>query len=127
MGWNLFLDDIRNPEYVADGRDYVIARSFDEAVKLVEAKGLPDHIAFDHDLGWDEYVPEASGLIVITEESGQAAKSGFDFAKWLVEKDLDFVISIPVTFSWGVHSSNPEGAKNIDGLLRGYMRSKYPS
>jgi len=125
MGWNLFLDDIRNPDYVNDGRDYMLARSFDQAVALVERFGVPDHISFDHDLGWDELKPEANGLIIMSEEQGKAAKSGHDFVKWMIDQDLDGKIKIPETFSWYVHSANPVGALNIDGLLRIYMKRKF--
>lgn len=122
MSYNLFLDDIRNPDYVKDGRDYVLARSFDEATELVYRRGLPSHIAFDHDLGWDELEPNENGLII---DLGQEAKSGYDFAHWLVEGDLEGHLDIPETFTWSIHSSNPVGAANINGLLTSYMRTKY--
>jgi hypothetical protein len=120
LTWNLFLDDIRNPDYVNDGREYVLARSFDEAVELVKAKGLPSHIAFDHDLGWDQLEPSEGGLIL---DLGQEAKSGYDFAKWLVECDLDSMLHIQ-DLTWTIHSSNPVGAANINGLLRNYINQK---
>jgi len=41
----VYLDDIRTPPR----EDWVIARDFEEAI--VESRGLPDFISFDHDLG----------------------------------------------------------------------------
>ena len=96
----LFLDDIRDP-IIKNG--WLICRSFDEAVATVLGNGFPEYISFDHDLG--------------------EGKSGFDFAKWLVDYDLDTGM-MPEKFSFYVHSSNPVGKANIEGLLRPYIVSK---
>jgi len=121
LNWNLFIDDIRNPEYVNDGRKYLVARSFDEAVMFCKNYGPPLHVAFDHDLGWDMLQPGPEGLIT---DLGQEAKSGYDFAKWLVDGELDGLHKLPNNFTWSVHSSNPAGALNINGYLTSYFRSK---
>lgn len=106
MIWNLFLDDIREPSYVNDGRTYILARTCDEAMKLCLEHGVPAHISFDHDLG--EFV------------NGQEL-TGYTLAKWLVEQDLDGRIKLPEFFTWYVHSSNPIGKKNIDMILSSYL------
>lgn len=121
--WNLFLDDLRDTDYVKDNREYVLARSFDEAVKLCKDRGCPTHISFDHDLGLDKYEPEESGLI-IAQAYMDVEKSGYDFAKWLVDQDLDGSLTIPEDFTWYTHSSNPVGKANIDGLLTSYLKAK---
>jgi hypothetical protein len=46
-----------------------------------------------------------------------------DFAKWLVNLDLDGIL-MPDDFQFHVHSANPTGAANIQGLLDNYMASK---
>jgi len=92
MGYNLYLDDIRTPPR----EGWVIARDFEEAVAIVESRGLPDFISFDHDLG--------EGL------------TGYDFAKWLVE----LAMRTKSTISFFVHSANPVGAKNIQAYIDNY-------
>ena len=122
MSWNLFLDDIRDPSYADDGREYVLARSWVDAVTLIHEKGCPSHISFDHDLGWDLLMPDKETGIII--DMGRPAKTGYDLAMWIVERDLDGQILIPEDFTFFVHSSNPVGKANIEGLLTSYFRSK---
>lgn len=110
----LYLDDIRTPEAI----DFVIVRSFEEAKDFVLNFGLPDFISFDHDLG----------MITVCKSittKNYEAKTGYDFAKWLVESDLDGIINIPNTFTFNVHSANPVGAKNIKSLLDNYLNVKF--
>jgi len=47
----------------------------------------------------------------------------FDFAKWLIERDMD-VSDMPADFSFNVHSANPVGSANIQGLLDSYLSFK---
>lgn len=84
----MFLDDLRNPP---DNGPWIIVRSFDEFVDWIEKNGMPDFISFDHDLG--DGVP-----------------TGMDCAKWLVEHELPLK-------NFAVHSANPPGRANIQGLL----------
>lgn len=105
MYW-LFLDDIRNPEQVKyNNSDWIIARNYDQAVSIFKEMGWPSKVSFDHDLG----------------ESDQ--KTGFDFAKFLVEQDLENN-SMPLNFSYEVHSANPVGEANIRGYLDRYLKFK---
>ncbi len=100
MSRPLYLDDIRVPH---TSRDWIIARSCDEAKAHCLEHGVPSLISFDHDLG--DQVP-----------------SGFDFAKWLVENDMDHHGAfLPEDFSFNVHSANVVGAENITGLLARYL------
>ena len=112
----LFLDDIRDPADVTwmnigTGKEYHnsrgapwnIVRSYDEAVTWVFRNGFPNVISFDHDLGLE--------------------KSGHDFAKWLVEYDME-TNAMPDNFTFTVHSKNPVGVENIHGLLDNYIRVK---
>jgi len=94
--YKLYLDDIRNPK--SDG--WVIARSFDEFVMIIEEMGAPAEISFDHDLGWDD-------------ENKCEAKNGYDCAKWLVEHNI-------MLENFNVHSANPVGRDNIISLLNNY-------
>lgn len=102
MSWKLYLDDIRTPK----DPTYVISRTVEDAKNLVLACGVPVFISFDHDLGVDK--------------DGNLLPSGYDFAKWLVEMDIDGKIEIPKDFYFAVHSANPVGSKNIHNYLINY-------
>jgi len=105
----LFLDDIRNPGYIFNYEfmlNYEIkcAKTYSEAVNMVQEFGCPNIIFIDHDLGED--------------------KTGMDFAKWLVEYDMDNNIINPDNFNFEVHSANLVGKENIEGLLKNYLKMK---
>lgn len=102
----LYLDDIREPK----SDDFVIVRSFEDAIKFVEANGIPEFISFDHDLGCDE--------------EGNILKSGYDFAKWLVDSDINKEFIFPDNFDFNVHSANPIGRNNIESILNNYLSFK---
>jgi len=117
----LFLDDERMPRDVtwiliggvgSWGADWQIVRSLQEAKEWVLKNGFPDVISFDHDLGMEHYAGNYND-----------GKTGFDFAKWLVEYDMD-TNSMPAGFSYTVHSKNPIGSENIRELIDGYLRHK---
>ena len=101
--YSLFLDDERFPsdETSAPFGDWVICRSTEEAKDTIIAYGIPKHISFDHDLG-------------------DNAPTGYDLVKWLTENDMDNKFSID-NLDYYVHSANPVGKKNIEGLLDNYL------
>jgi hypothetical protein len=101
MTHKLYLDDIRNPK----NSDFSIVRSFEDAVNHVIQHGFPNYVSFDHDLGEGD------------------SRTGYDFAKWLVEYDLNHN-AMPKDFDYNVHSANPVGAENIRHLLDCYLRNK---
>lgn len=106
MEWMLFLDDERLPPEMLI-YDYEIARSFEDAISLIEKHGcMPIYISFDHDLG-------------------QNSKTGYDFAKILVDYDLDAKYEFPGGFAYCVHSQNPIGKKNIESILDNYLEHKF--
>ena len=110
----LFLDDIRNPDFVyglGANREWQIARSYDDFVNAVLAHwsnegDLPTHISFDHDLGGVD--DDGNEL-----EPG-SAKTGLDCLKWLIDLCLDLGYSLP---DCSVHSANPVGATNLLALI----------
>ena len=99
----LYLDDVRD----LPDESFDLARSYDEAVNYVKENGIPTFISFDHDLGVDE--------------NEKLLPTGFDFAKWLVEMDMDNIYKFPENFSFNVHSANPVGKANIEGYLNNYL------
>jgi hypothetical protein len=112
----LFLDDIREPHRVYPAEvGWIVVRSFDEAVEVLEsACRCPSHISFDHDLGAAHYSGDFSDY-----------KTGYDFVKWIVERDIDAKGQyIPKDFTFRVHSKNPVGAANIRNYLTRYLETR---
>lgn len=99
----LFIDDERDPV----GDDWTICRSYSETIRTLTAnKDCPQYISFDHDLGPEEM-------------------TGYDIAKWIVNFDIKRAGTyIPFDFDWYVHSQNPVGRDNINGLLSNYLGVK---
>lgn len=103
MFYTMFLDDERIPVLMSNAK--VICRSYDEAVAYVNGMGrAPNWIDFDHDLG--------------------EGKNGYDFAKFLIERDIDQPGFIPKEFGFAVHSQNPIGARNIRNILDSYLEQR---
>lgn len=103
----LYLDDLRE----LPDNTYILARSYDEAIEYIKNNGIPDYISFDHDLGVDS----DSNLL----------PTGYDFAKWLVEMDMDDIYIFPSGFDFFVHSANPVGKVNIETYLNNYLEYKF--
>lgn len=107
MKWELWLDDVRNPEIFAERlyhREFTCllwARDTEQACYFVKTFGLPDFMALDHDLG--------------LSYSGRGQTS-MKFLRWLSRYSDDCP-------EYGIHSDNPEGAKNIESFMRSWKRS----
>ena len=58
--YKLFLDDVRNPKDVKwinlPLGPWVIVRNYHDFVKYITSNGLPEFVAFDHDLGQEHYI-----------------------------------------------------------------------
>lgn len=122
----LFLDDERIPSDVtwikiANTTDWQIVRSFNAAVSWVQENGFPEVISFDHDLGYEKFETTDTGLIIVTDATEE--KSGYDFAKFLIEYDIQ-TNSMPLDFKFTVHSMNPIGSRNIQSILDNYISHK---
>lgn len=117
MSYKMFIDDIRNPP----DRTWVVVRSVDAAIEYIQSHGFPRFISFDHDLGLKLQIqPSGVGILLADGAEDTEAPSGFNFAKWLVEQDLE-IHWMSAGFDYQVHSANPVGAANIRGLLDQYM------
>lgn len=90
MKYKMFIDDERWPA----APDWLICRSSRDCILAVEYYGLPEFIAFDHDLGGDD--------------------TSMAFIKWLDLRLGDGTLKLPENFKFSVHSQNPVGAKNIE-------------
>ena len=109
----LFIDDIRDPPN-DNIEGFIVLRDYDEAISWMRKNGCPQMISFDHDLA--SFRRQNGKLIEYT---------GYDIAKWMVERDLNANGKwLSKEFSYNVHSANPIGTANINGLLTGYLESR---
>lgn len=104
--YTLFLDDLRDAnKYFEEADNLYVCRTYKEAVALVEKKGLPGFVSFDHDLG---------------DTENEVEEDGYLFAKYLVQYMMDNEIT--TAFEYQVHSANPIGAENITSYLNNWFR-----
>lgn len=96
--YSLFIDDLRD----APDSTWTVARTSSGAIAVIQDRGCPMTISFDHDLGGDD-----TAMTVV---------------KRLIELDMDAGGSfIPHDFTFRVHSANPVGSENIRTLLAQYL------
>lgn len=118
---SIYLDDIRTPN---DER-WIICRNYDEFVNKVNEIGLDniETISLDHDLGETairEYFKNVANNYILDYENIHE-KTGYDCAKWLVEKSIETGINLPAILT---HSANPIGSANIMGYINNYLKNK---
>lgn len=82
--------------------DWKVARSSAEAKDIVVEFGIPNEIAFDHDLGGDD--------------------TSIVFINWLINKMLDDDLKLPEGFKFSIHSMNPIGVENIKSLISNWTK-----
>lgn len=107
--YNLFLDDCRNPLCLGLLLHFEVVRNYDQFVKIITERGLPDFISFDHDLCWEDNNKNNNEVF--------KEKTGFDCAKWLVWYCIEKHLPLP---KYQCHSLNIFGKKNILDLLKYY-------
>lgn len=132
--YNLFLDDIRNPEaclnykteHMPEDRsiyslsEWTIARSYEEFIKIIR-EGLsegkfPELISFDHDLADVHYDPESR-----IQGFSYKEETGKECADFLVNFCIDNQVELPHYY---IHSANPTGRERIHQSLQDYYRYK---
>jgi hypothetical protein len=104
--WKLFLDDERDPV----DNTWVICRSIYDVINELCLRGFPDFVSFDHDLG-------------LNQEDSTYDNTGIRTAHYLIDQVLDGRFTLPDNFDWYVHSQNPIGAENINGLLTNFVNT----
>jgi len=145
MGYNLFLDDNWTPSEIANlpktsvkdknryrTYEWTIVKTYDEFVKTIQEKGLPDIVSFDHDLHPEHYdfiFNDENWLkkdIIVDLNDWKkdediiinydifTNKTGYHAAEWLIEYCANKGVNMPICL---VHSQNPVGNKNITNLL----------
>lgn len=123
MGYNIFLDDIRRPEDVFkymyldifNETDWIIVRNYYAFISLIEKKGIPEVIAFDHDLADVHYKKH-----VFNYDDENIEKTGYHCAKWLIYYCMDNKLELPNEII--IHSMNPYGSENIKSLFNTYFK-----
>ena len=147
MSYNLFLDDIRfpylDPEkyngleddifyfvsayHYSDyepfkDEEWIVARTHNDFVKIVEKNGVPKIVAFDHDLSTEHY-PEDNGTMIqntnVINYSKFVEKTGYDSAKWLCDYCKKNNEKFPEHI---VHSWNKVGVENIEIYIEKYKK-----
>lgn len=132
--YRLFLDDARDPKdclvymHRRLGKDnllymeeWVVVRNFDEFVKTIKERGLPEVVSFDHDLAQEHYAGEMTAPEMWEEYQkwDGRERTGYDCAMFLHEYCYWKNLPMP---RWFVHSMNSVGVERITSLL---SRSDY--
>jgi hypothetical protein len=123
MTYKLFLDDVRRPKTtfqymglpIYNEPNWIIVRNYYAFISLIETKGLPDVISFDHDLSFEHYKQQNFDY---TDETYE--KTGYHCAKWLIDYCIDNELKVPTRII--VHSMNSYGSLNIKSLFETYFR-----
>ena len=126
--YKLYLDDIRMPVNtfpLSSNEEWTIVRGYGEFVKIITEKGLPEFVSFDHDLADEHYRqsmynPDKHYTKYYTDGTFKE-KTGFECAKWLTEYCMNKNQKLPEFY---VHSANPIGKENINGLLESFKKSQ---
>lgn len=129
----VWLDDVRDPfendcEWLVfapiQTNEVIWVKSYNEFVAWITENGLPDGIAFDHDLADEHYAPREhwdDKYHPWAESQEFKEKTGMDCAKWLVDYCIDNDKPLPLFSS---QSANPPGRENILRLLTNFKLSQ---
>jgi len=109
--------------YTRNDITWVWVTSFTEFTQYIVQKGLPDILAFDHDLSDDAYHLWHKNQGYKKSEIDYDAyqeKTGYHCAKWLTEYCQDNKIKLKSeVFS---HSMNTKGRENIKAILNNFKK-----
>ena len=122
--YNLFLDDFRNPEDAYEyfkqedfiEKEWIVVRNYDEFIKIIQEKGVPEILSFDHDLSDVHYTHQDTEIPYDEYDE----KTGFHCAKWLINYCIDNNLKLPKTIY--IHSMNVVGTENIKSLFDTYYK-----
>jgi len=113
----LFLDDIREPTDVTWVRlpavPWTIVRSYKEFRTTIWNKGIPEFVAYDHDLADTHYGSMNHGGAI--DYDNLTEKTGYDCAKLLCNECMKANVKHP---EFVVHSMNTVGAGNIRAYIK---------
>jgi len=123
MSYYLMLDDIRS---ISDVRKYtklpnipdnqwVVVRNYKEFRTTIWNKGIPEFVAYDHDLADTHYGSMNHGGAI--DYDNLTEKTGYDCAKLLCNECMKANVKHP---EFVVHSMNTVGADNIRAYIKQY-------
>ena len=123
MSYNLFLDDFRSvsdahnylpiPEYAL--LDWIVVRNYYAFISVIQGKGIPEIVSFDHDLADIHYKEQNFDY-----DAPDYEKTGYHCAKWLIDYCIDNELELPKRII--IHSMNPYGSRNIKSLFDTYNK-----
>ena len=112
----LWLDDVRPNPFI--GEDWLIAKNYDQAVKILEENDI--YVAYlDHDLGYwniDDIFDYEN--IVLKDGYDDEEKTGYDLVKWMEANNR-----FPTKMCY-VHSANIVGAKRMCHVLSDHYHTE---
>ena len=127
--YNLFLDDVRvvkdavihklNRKLIKESKipavDWLIVRSYDDFVKTVKEKGVPNVVSFDNDLS-----QEQTGYFVRNHEKNDFNvdvynDNGISCARFLIQYCKEQNKPLPTYY---VHSANYHAVDFIENLMK---------
>jgi hypothetical protein len=118
----LFLDDVRQPRNVTwidmPNHDWTIVRSYKEFRDAIWNRGIPEFVAYDHDLADVHYNSMNHGDAI--DYNNLTEKTGYDCAKFLCNECNKLNVVHP-TFI--VHSMNIVGGENIRKYIAAYNKT----
>jgi hypothetical protein len=126
MKYRIYLDDVRTPispnnAWVDGITEWTVVRNYDEFVQKINTIGLEniELISLDHDLGDSAMKEWHYGVVknYTINYDNITEKTGYDCAKWLVNKWLDGEPVVKVV----THSANAVGSANIMGYINNYL------
>lgn len=120
--YNIFLDDVRRPEDAAkymhldiyDDVEWIIVRNYYAFISLIEKKGMPSIISFDHDLAPEHHKKREF------DYDDNKEKTGFHCAKWFLNYCLDNKKDPRTKII--IHSMNPYGSLNILSIFESFYK-----
>lgn len=117
----IFLDDIRSPRDVKWVQlplvPWTIVRDYKEFRTTIWNKGIPEFVAYDHDLADSHYGSMNHGGAI--DYDNLTEKTGYDCAKFLCNECMKANVKHP---EFVVHSMNPVGADNIRQYIKQFNR-----
>lgn len=107
MSYKLWLDDTRpiDQTILDHNKDWKVARSSEEAIRIVEKDGPPYFISFDYDLG--------------------AGDNSMAFLKWFAKKVGNGKLKLESRFDYYVHARNALALDRIYNFMEGLLET-YP-
>jgi hypothetical protein len=133
MIYNLFIDDVRLPKdaflygetkMLCDHSGinpwlWVVVRNYDDFVKTIEEKGIPDNISFDCDLSMEhmKHYMNHTRVSGVYEWENFKNKCGIHCANYLKRLLSDSNLKPKVY----IHSANEVGRRIIKEILKDYV------